>query len=204
MDETFMHRLMTAFRVRWRVMSSVFSRRGALCAAGIAVVAILCVFTQNAMAEEIPTSLAELIEASKVKEGDRIEVVDSGGRRVTGRIVSVSRAALEVARRDGVLQLGERDIRTMVKHDSVENGVWLGVAAGLGAWFAYCAREDVGDCFGYIHSAGLMFTAPAALLGWAIDSSMNETVYMAHNGARVNVRPVVAARNFGGQISIRW
>ena len=137
-------------------------------------------------------------------EGDGVRVSVADGTIVAGDLVELSSTVFRITRRGGVLALNEDEIRAVELRDSVENGVWWGVGAGLGTFFALCAQGRTLECVAYLHNAGMIWAGIGAFVGWSIDVGTRELLYRAPDTVRLNVTPMASPHGVGVQMAVGW
>jgi len=178
----------------------------------------------SAQAQVIATSFTEL--ESLLERGDRVEVLDSSGRKTKGTVGELSASALELLVRksdpDGRdrlvphARLGERDVRQirLERRDSVLNGTLIGFAPGAGIGVLILFFGAGCDCYTIESRAPiamltmLLAGGLGAGIGAAIDASMIErtTVYYRPEprAGAVQLQPLVTRTAAGLQISFRF
>ena len=129
-----------------------------------------------------------------VRSGAAVLVQLDDGRRMSGKIVSLTDDQIEIRRRRGLfrserLSLPEVSVRRIEKRDSTWNGELLGFAGGVAAaWFRCKIARDESAAWSCLWWVPI---APAAgtLIGGAIDSANRQPLYLAP-GSRVQLRPL--------------
>src|SRR5262249_39369626 len=178
----------------------------------------------GARAQVVATSFAEL--ESLVKPGDRVEVLDAGGRKTKGTVGELSASTLELLVRESApdsrerlvprARLAERDVRQirLERRDSVLNGTLIGFAPGgaIGVLVLFigagCDFYPIESRAGVPMMTMLIAGGIGAGIGAAIDASMIErtTVYYAPaaRGAGLQVQPLITRTAAGVQLAIRF
>ena len=162
--------------------------------------------TGDAAAQGPAHSFADL--TTVVSEDEPVVVWDAYGRKVTGRVVSVSGDRLEIRRRRWNFRTEHRvfteaTARRVDKRDSTWNGELIGAGAGAFAAWAKCkitaGNPDDWWCLAWIPIAPVVGTT----IGHAVDAALNEPLFM-RIGNRVALRPVVGRTRAGVAASLRF
>lgn len=146
-----------------------------------------------------------------LKVGQEVKVRDETGRTTRGQVVSISDNQLVVARprffRSRVERAFAKEaVRSIDIVDSRTNGAAIGAAAGLGLAAALtvrcsrsysCKHGDFGVTGG-VMVAGPAYVSLGVVIGYAIDSALNETIYERPSQApRVTVVPFLGRNAVG-------
>ena len=163
----------------------------------------------EAAAQEIASSLEELVRNRGLRAGDGVYVTDDSGQRIKGDVSDLTGTTLEVRTRNGNRSLRADAIRRIERRDSLENGILLGLAAGLAVCYVSCHREsrDGEFCYGtahYFFPVFLPITAGSVVAGAMLDASVNRTVYAAPGSTRLTWSPAVSNRHLGVRASVSW
>jgi hypothetical protein len=152
------------------------------------------------------TSLEELRRA--LAPGDDVTVVPAAGQPVSGRLMRVGVADLDVqvADRPTTPAQGPQrvtiplsDIQSLERRpDSVRNGALMGAAIGAGVggtMFVYAAaidRNELDEWAPFYLGATAVFTGVGALVGWLIDAANSQPHirFEPSRGTKVSVHPV--------------
>jgi hypothetical protein len=149
----------------------------------------------------------------RVKQGQKIVIIDDQGRELTGRIGELRADAL-------MLRVGRNSTdvpyEQILRIDRPHDGVWdgalkgLGTGVGLGLLAALAASGD-SDSFGPDPShialvAPLMFGGIGAGIGAGLDALIRRepNLYRRQNAARISLSPVVGRTRQGVAISVSW
>ncbi len=179
----------------------------------------------EANAQVVATSFREL--QGLVRPGDTIEVTNTSGLKVKGRLGELTPSALELLVRktasDGreafvpQARMSERDVRQIrLEHrDSVWNGAIIGAVIGAGPWLAfgtYAAAVGGGSCgsdSNVCPAVALVAGPIGAGIGALIDASKRkrETVYVQPAGqpsSSLQISPVLSKSASGIRMSLRF
>lgn len=175
--------------------------RGAYAVAGLAWL----MWTPVVLAQDVPNSLDELLLSGKLERGHHIFITDSAGQRIEGDVIDISSTALSVGSRRGTWTFTDGELHSIERRDSLANGIWLGAGAGLGAFYSFCGpKSGLVRCLRVLHSAGAIFTAIGAFIGWSIDSQEHEAIYMKSGGTQLSVSTMLATEHVGARVSVGW
>ena len=151
----------------------------------------------------------------RVKDGQKVIIVDDQGRRLTGRIGEL--------RPDTLMLLVGRD-RTelpydrIVKIDRPKDGVWdgagkgLGIGAGLGLLLALAAALTPGDSGFGPTPADIARIAPlvgggiGAVIGLGLDAANRHesNLYSRQSATRISLSPALGRSRRAVAISVSW
>ena len=162
-------------------------------------------------AQEVATSFERL--RSLLKPGDTIQVTDANGRKTTGKVLQLTASSLEIQigkQRVPKPGLAERDVREikLERHDSLLNGMLIGLAVGAGPGIFFIAGRSGGsDPIQDASTAIGLVVVPGALgagIGALIDALIfkRPTVYRATSpkSSGVQVSPLASKSATGVQI----
>ena len=150
---------------------------------------------------------------ARVAPGETISILDTSGRRDTGRLSGSTDTAITL---DGSRNVGADRIARITVKDSTRNGATIGALIGGGAGVAgalavgaLCANEGGGCAGATLMLVGLGVGAGAGI-GWLGDSLTQREIYRAGGTARrfsPELRVRVAANNRAGGlpgIGLSW
>lgn len=146
-------------------------------------------------------------EERALSDGQTVTVTDDNGHRTKGKVADLSTSSLALlVGRDPQKRVFTVDRTTkIVRHDSVENGIWIGLGIGVGVVVGLnksCGGDS--DCYAPIYF-GLPSIAAGTLLGWAVDASIRKTLYLAPSASgtsRLRLAPLLSAEEKGLVISV--
>ena len=148
---------------------------------------LLAIAPFDARAQVVATSFEEL--QPLLKPGDPIDITETGGRKIKGRLGELSASSLELQAREGGTRFSEGDVRQirLARRDSLWNGTLIGFAPGaaIGALMLFFGAGC--DCYTIESRAPFALTTMAvaggigAGIGAAIDASIvrRTTVFAA-------------------------
>ena len=152
-----------------------------------------------------------------VRPGDSIEVTDTAGRTVAGRLVEVSADSLSV----DVSTIGSSQVRRVRlapagvdrivrgQRDSIANGVALGALAGMGGGFAMLLSSGGCDCYAAETWMKVLgpYVAIGAGAGAALDLAFKgkTTIYRSRDGrATASISPAFSKSGAGVRMSVKF
>jgi hypothetical protein len=103
----------------------------------------------------------------------------------------------------------EADVNRIQRGDSLQNGLWLGLGAGVAAaWTAphfFCDLPD-DECAAIVFAAiGLPSIAAGTIAGALVDAAIKKTIFQfAGPRARIHVSPLLGGRRAGVLATIRF
>lgn len=150
----------------------------------------------------------------RVKEGQKIVILDDQGRKLTGRIGGLGADALMLDMRGGRSDVPyNRILRIDRPHDGFSNGalIGLGTGAALGLVGALAAAMDDSG-WGSPDPADVARTAPlvlggiGAVIGLGLDAAIRHepNLYSREGGTRVSVSPALGRGRQGVAVSVSW
>ena len=156
-------------------------------------------------------SFEQLIADGAIKPDQMLNVTDASGVRLKGRLVELRPDGLVLMQGAQKVQIAEANIRSIQRRDSLANGLWLGVGAGLAAALIaphlFCDLPD-NECATIVFAViGLPSIAGGTVAGVLIDAAIKKTVFEfggTGGSARVNVSPVLGRREAGALATIRF
>ena len=135
--------------------------------------------------------------------GEMVHVKDVQGRSVDGAITDATSEALTILDEEQSVVLVAEDVQTVLRQDSVVNGVLLGLASGLLGWLVgvdkVCGEAECGLGRALPVSLGV-----GAAIGAGIDAAMHAGLYSRQDHVVVRVVPVVFNSGIEARLSIAW
>jgi len=172
----------------------------------VAAVSVLC--PAVAAAQQPASSFSSL--DGILRTGDRVEIVDSQGRELSGRITDLSSTSISVDAEAGSRRLAEADV-ALIRHrrtDSVWNGTLAGLAIGGGLGLlmeatctddSYCGEAQDGQML----LGGVVWGTGIGLLVDVVRKTPRE-VYRAGPPKQVQVGPMLGRGSRGAVVTWRW
>jgi hypothetical protein len=153
-----------------------------------------------------------------VQDGSEVVLTNSDGRRIRGKLVSVTTSSLAlVVERPRFLILRERlhqsfteaAVTTVTRIDSRWEGAIIGFLAGfVPVVLPPCPSNDVDGCGLVKVVLGPLAGALGAAIGVAIDGSINTIVYRNGNpsvgGATITLSPLINTKTAGASLRLRF
>ena len=178
---------------------------------GCAVLLLVFAFGGPAAAQGVASSFDQL--SVLVAAGDRITVEDVAGKRLNGRIGTLSGGRLTLVTRAGTRELGEADVVQIRQRrdDSLLNGAIVGAAAGTAYFVTLMAvlwdRDGGGVIVPTAIAGGLMMAGMGAAAGVGIDALITgrQVIYRRPPSAgRVTVSPLMGNGRRGAAIAVKF
>ena len=171
-----------------------------------ALVALLC--PEEARPQDIASSFEDLRDSGVLQPGDSVYVTDGHGQRAKGTLRAPIAASLVVTVGGETRDFSETDITKIERRDSIENGIWIGLAAGVGMTVAACKVDpDPEHCPYLVAYVGMPAIAAGTILGGVIDLLFRRTLYLAPDSnasSRLDVSSVVSRTRRGVLISVTF
>lgn len=164
-------------------------------------------------AQEPVTSFDAL--AGRIQVGQRIQVTDSTGREVGGRLEKLSGDGL-LLKAHGLESFAAADVRIIRRrdHDSLKNGALIGLGVGGGLATAWCvgAIADSGEVNARVECAEgfIVYPALGAVIGLASDAMIPgklRVIYRApgvRSPVTVVVVPLLPSRSRGLAVALSF
>ena len=145
-----------------------------------------------------------------LRAGDMVTVTEDDGHRTKGRVADFSDSSLGLlVGRDPQKRVFTVD-RTIkiVRNDSVENGILIGLGIGVGMAIGANKSCDTNrsECYGQAYF-GLSSVVAGPLIGWAIDASIRKALYIAPGGSatsHLRLGPLLSADRRGMVIAMTF
>ena len=170
---------------------------------------IALVHPHAAAAQDVPSSLEALQASGLLRPGEPIVITDRFGQRTKATLEQLSPASLEVLTDNQQQRFTADGIWRIERRDSIQNGLWIGVAAGIAAAIiaprVACDLPDP-ECSAIVVAAiGLPAIGAGAVAGALTDAAIRKTVYQALPGsARLQFTPVLSGTTKGIMASLRF
>jgi hypothetical protein len=174
-----------------------------------------CVLLLNvsapALAQTPAASFESLMAEGAIQPNQTVYVTDVWGQRLKGRLGELRPGSLVLMQGSRKIQMTEADVTRIERGDSLHNGLWLGLGAGVAAaWVAphfFCNLPD-DECAAIVFAAiGLPSMAGGAVAGALGDAAIRKTVFRfsgTRRSARIQVSPVLGARRAGALATIQF
>ena len=172
---------------------------------------LLLMMSSPALPQTPAVSFEQLIAEGGIQPRQTVYVTDAWGHRVKGRLAELRPGSLVLMQGSRRLQMTEADINRIERGDSLQNGLWLGLGAGVAAaWIAphlFCDLPD-DECAAIVFAAiGLPSITAGTVAGALVDAALKKTVFQftgTRGSARIQVSPVVGGRSAGVLATIRF
>ena len=176
----------------------------------IAACVFLLLVAAPALSQTPAASFEQLIAADALQPRQTVYVTDAWGHRVKGRLGELRPGSLVLMQGARKIQMTEADVNRIQRGDSLQNGLWLGLGAGIAAaWIAphlFCDLPD-DECAAIVFAAiGLPSMAGGAAAGALVDAAIKKTVFQftgTRSSAQIQVSPVLG-RRAGALVTIRF
>src|SRR5688500_4977776 len=169
----------------------------------------LLLISTPALPQTPASSFEGLIAAGTIKVHETVYVTDAWGHRVKGRLGELRPGGLVLIQGSRKIQMTEADVNRIQRGDSLQNGLWLGLSAGVAAaWTAphfFCDLPD-DECAAIVFAAiGLPSIAAGTIAGALVDAAIKKTIFQfAGPRARIHVSPLLGGRRAGVLATIRF
>ena len=141
------------------------------------LVALLC--SSEARPQDVANSLEALRDSGVLRPGDSVYVTDDHGQRTKGTLRDLVAASLKVTVGGETRDFSETNITKVERRDSIENGIWIGLATGVGITVVACKVDpDPEHCPYLVAYVGLPAIAAGTILGGVIDLLLRRTLYL--------------------------
>ena len=159
-----------------------------------------------AAAQDLATSLDELLQFRQLQPGDGVYVTDATAKRIKGDVTDVSPTGLEITDGRDTWTLAESEVSKIELQDRVDTRIWFGIGVAVGSTLAFCAIERAAGaeiCFSGYYGF-LPALAAGAGIGWYKDATNHKTIYRKAGSTRLRVSPIVSTERVGATTSISW
>jgi hypothetical protein len=172
---------------------------------------LLLMISTSARAQTPAASFEQLIAEGAVQPRETVYVTDAWGQRVKGKLVEIRPGSLVLMQGSEKIHMTEAEVSRIQRGDSLQNGLWLGLGAGVAAaWIAphhFCGLPD-DECAAIVFAAiGLPSIAGGTVAGALIDAAIKKTVFQfagTGGSVRIQVSPVLGGRRAGALATIRF
>jgi hypothetical protein len=172
---------------------------------------LLLMMSAPALAQTPASSFEQLIAEDGIKPNETVYVTDLWGRRVKGRLGELRPGSLVLMQGSRRIQMTEADVTWIQRGDSLQNGLWLGLGAGVAtAWIAphlFCDLPD-DECAAIVFAAiGLPSIAAGTVAGALVDAAIKKTIFQfagKRGSAQIQVSPVLGGRRAGVLATIQF
>lgn len=157
-------------------------------------------------AQEVMTSLADVVDAQIVRSGDKIKVRDESGNIAAVEVMEASDSALRITDGRRYWTVTDGDVEEIILRDGWDDGAWLGAGVGIGVAMltAFFSERDSEQRF-YVMSALLLPSAASgAVVGGIADASMERTIYRRSSAGGVGLRPLVSSDYASVSLTVGW
>src|SRR5262245_50265126 len=107
---------------------------------------LLLMISAPALAQTPAGSFEQLIAEGAIQPRQTVHVTDAWGYRVKGKLVELRPGSLVLMQGSETIQIAEADVSRIQRRDSIQEGLWLGLGAGIAAaWIAphrFCDLPD--------------------------------------------------------------
>jgi hypothetical protein len=172
---------------------------------------LLLMISAPALAQTPASSFEQLIAEDAIQPHETVYVTDASGHRVKGRLGELRPGSLVLMQGSRTIQMTEADVNRIQRGDSLQNGLWLGLGAGVAAaWIAphvFCDLPD-DECAAIVFAAiGLPSIAAGTVAGALVDAAIKKTIFQftgTRSSAQIQVSPVLGGRRAGVLATIRF
>ena len=172
---------------------------------------LLLMISAPALPQTPASSFEQLIAGNAIQPHEIVYVTDAWGHRVKGRLGELRPGSLVLLQGSRKIQMTEADVNRIQRGDSLQNGLWLGLGAGIGAaWITphvFCDLPD-DECAAIVFAAiGLPSIAAGTVAGALVDAAIKKTIFQftgTRRSAQIQVSPVLGGRRAGVLATIRF
>ena len=172
---------------------------------------LLLMTSAPALSQTPAASFEQLIAEGALQPRQTVYVTDVWGRRVKGTLGELSPGTLVLTQGSHQIPMTEATVSRIQRADSLQNGLWLGVGAGVAAaWIAphfFCDLPD-DECAAIVFAAiGLPSIAAGTVGGALVDAVIKKTVYHSagtRSSVRIRIAPTLGGRAAGVLATIRF
>jgi hypothetical protein len=172
---------------------------------------LLLMVSAPALPQTPAASFEQLIAEDAIQPHQTVYVTDAWGHRLKGKLGELRPGSLVLMQGSRTIQMTEADVNRIQRGDSLQNGLWLGLGAGVAAaWIAphlFCDLPD-DECAAIVFAAiGLPSIAAGTVAGALVDAAIKKTVFQfagTRGSAQIQVSPVLGGRRAGVLATIRF
>lgn len=172
---------------------------------------LLLTVSPPALPQTPAASFEQLIADDAIKPHQTVYVTDTWGHPVKARLGELRPGSLVLMQGARQIQMTEADVNSIRRGDSLQNGLWIGLGAGLAAALIaprlFCDLPD-DECAAIVFAAiGLPSIAAGTVAGALVDAAIKKTVFQfdgTRGSARIQVSPVLGGRRAGALATIRF
>jgi hypothetical protein len=165
----------------------------------------------QALPQTPAASFEQLIAEDAIQPHQTVYVTDAWGHRVKGRLGELRPGGLVLLQGSRKIDMNEADVDRIQRGDSLQNGLWLGLGAGVAtAWIVphvFCDLPDE-ECAAIVFAAiGLPSIAVGTVAGALLDAAIRKTVFQSagtRGSVQLQVSPVLGGRRAGALATIRF
>ena len=172
---------------------------------------VLMTISTPALAQTPAGSFEQLIADGTLEPHQTVNVTDASGHRVKGRLFELRPGSLVLMQGSQTMEMSEADVKRIQRSDSLQNGLWLGLGAGLAAaWLSprfFCDLPD-DECATIVLAAiGLPAIAAGTAAGALVDAAIKKTVFQfggRRDVVHMQVSPVLGDHRAGAVATSRF
>ena len=172
---------------------------------------LLLTISAPALSQTPAASFEHLIAADAIQPDQTVYVTNAWGHRLEGRLGELRPGSLVLIQGTHKIRIAEADVTRIQRGDSVQNGLWLGLGAGIAAaWVSPILLCDLPDdeCAAIVLPAiGLPSIAVGAVAGALVDRAVKRTVFQLTATQRsvcIEMSPVLGRGRAGALATIRF
>jgi hypothetical protein len=174
--------------------------------------AIWIVLGSSGLAQQTAQSFEQL--RSRVAAGDTLRIRAASAPDIRGRLIEISGTQLSLSAGGATRTFAETQVREvwLQQKDPLANGIWIGLAAGIGAGFlapaAFCGGFGDPECGAIVRVIFVPIGAGAgALAGLTADVLMKRSVLVYSSAGvrtKLELSPLLAPGRAGFRAALRF
>src|SRR5262245_12407115 len=94
---------------------------------------VLLMISAPARAQTPATSFEQLIAEDAIQPFQTVRVTDASGDSIKGKLLEIRPGSLVLMQGSRKIEVNEAHVFRIQRRDSIQNGLWLGVGAGIAA-----------------------------------------------------------------------